>query len=68
MPTSPKMRRKEPKFVDFVESAPFPEAISKAPVDFGTAEMEGKSLGNENRLLGGLEQLFRDGLRSPRNA
>ena len=25
---------KSPKFVDFVESAPFPEAISKAPVDF----------------------------------
>ena len=25
---------KSPKFVDFVEPAPFPEAISKAPVDF----------------------------------
>ena len=25
---------KSPKVVDFVESAPFPEAIPKAPVDF----------------------------------
>ena len=38
---------KSPKFVDFVEPAPFPEATSKAPVDFpgfpgcGTADMEG---------------------------
>ena len=32
----PKWREphKSLKFVDFVESAPFPEAISKAPVDF----------------------------------
>ena len=48
----PKWRepQKSPKFVDFiepVESAPFPQAISKAPVDFpgfpasGAAEMEG---------------------------
>ena len=32
----PKWREphKSLKFVDFIESAPFPEAISKAPVDF----------------------------------
>ena len=29
-----KESHKSPKFVDFVESAPFPEAISKAPADF----------------------------------
>ena len=33
---TPKWREphKRPKFVEFVESAPFPEAISKAPVEF----------------------------------
>ena len=47
---------KSPKYVDFVKPAPFPEAISKAPVDFLDFRPPGAAEGRCAQILSGRQQ------------
>ena len=48
--------QKPKKFVDFVETAPFPEAISKAPVDFLDFRPPGAAEGRCAQILSRRQQ------------